>query len=261
MMLCSSIEGSTSHSGRKKSACVKVLYFTIWNVFFVNVFSGSVISQLNVISSPKDIPTQLAIAVPSYFITYVPTSGWASLSSEIMQLFGLVWNFIRRRILRWKDDPISVPSFPYHTEVPKVLLFGLLGFTCSILAPLILPFLLIYFFLSYVVYRNQIVHTTLLPIFKKFSAEDLMQMDKEDELFWKMEEILEQLPSAYCQFPDDTQELDIEVFQGENAAVQVDGESSSNDAKCDFSTVMCLDSRMQAKTSRYVPNFYGLNVG
>ncbi|KAG0467832.1 hypothetical protein HPP92_017160 [Vanilla planifolia] len=265
-----------------------------------NFIGCNEINQLNVISSPKDIPTQLAIAVPSqatFFITYVLTSGWASLSSEIMQLFGLVWNFIRRRILRWKDDPISVPSFPYHTEVPKVLLFGLLGFTCSILAPLILPFLLIYFFLSYVVYRNQIVHVycskyesggkmwpiahntiifslvlsqiiaigvfgikksptassftiplvicTLLfneycrqrfsPIFKKFSAEDLMQMDKEDELSGKMEEILEQLPSAYCQFPDDTQELDIEVFQGENAAaVQVDGESSSNDAKCGF---------------------------
>ena len=55
-----------------------------------------------------------------------------------------------------KEDTEFVPSFPYHTEVPKVLLFGLLGFTCSVLAPLILPFLLVYFFLGYVVYRNQV---------------------------------------------------------------------------------------------------------
>jgi hypothetical protein len=27
-----------------------------------------------------------------------------------------------------KEDTEFVPSFPYHTEVPKVLLFGLLGF-------------------------------------------------------------------------------------------------------------------------------------
>lgn len=291
MLLFSSVEGSISHSARKKSTCWKVLYFNIWNVFFVNVFSGSVISQINAISSPKDIPTQLAKAVPSqatFFITYVLTSGWASLSSEVMQLFGLIWNFIKRHILRWKDDPASVPTFPYHTEVPRVLLFGLLGFTCSILAPLILPFLLVYFFLGYVVYRNQIVNVycskyetggqmwpiahnatifslvlsqiiaigvfgikespisssftiplvilTLLfneycrqrfyPIFNKFSAQDLIELDREDERSGRLEEILEQLHPAYCQVPADTTEF---CDQGENSVVtsQPNGENSS----------------------------------
>ncbi|KAJ4781120.1 hypothetical protein LUZ62_065377 [Rhynchospora pubera] len=161
MMLFSTMEGPTSRSGRKRSACCKVLYFTIWNVFFVNVLSGSVISQINILSSSKDIPAQLAKAVPSqatFFITYVLTSGWASLSSEVMQLFGLIWNMISKYILGREEDPTAVLTFPYHTEVPKLLLFGLLGFTCSILAPLILPFLLIYFFLGYVVYRNQIMN-------------------------------------------------------------------------------------------------------
>ncbi|XP_062204517.1 CSC1-like protein RXW8 isoform X2 [Phragmites australis] len=161
MMLFSTLEGPTSHSERKKSACCKVLYFTVWNVFFVNVLSGTVISQLNMLSSPKDIPVQLARAIPgqaTFFITYVLTSGWASLSSEVMQLFGLIWNFIRKYILRMREDTEFVPSFPYHTEVPKVMLFGLLGFTCSVLAPLILPFLLVYFFLGYVVYRNQLLN-------------------------------------------------------------------------------------------------------
>lgn len=64
MMLFSTLEGPISHSERKKSACCKVLYFTIWNVFFVNVLSGSAISQVIALSSPKDIPMQLARAVP-----------------------------------------------------------------------------------------------------------------------------------------------------------------------------------------------------
>ncbi|OAY67944.1 CSC1-like protein RXW8 [Ananas comosus] len=252
MMLFSALEGPMSHSLRKKSACLKVLYFTIWNVFFVNVLSGSVISQLNVISSPKEIPTQLARAVPrqvllwlqaTFFITYVLTSGWASLSSEVMQLFGLIWNFIRRYVLRIKKDPTasSVPSFPYHTEIPKVLLFGLLGFTCSILAPLILPFLLVYFFLGYVVYRNQIinvycsryetgglmwpiVHNTTVfsllltqiiavgvfglkesPVSAIFTILlDFIDKDREDEQSGRMEEIHQQLHSAYCQFSPHT---------------------------------------------------------
>ena len=92
----------------------------------------------------------------TFFTTYVLTSGWASLSSEVMQLFGLIWNFVRKYILRMKEDSDFILSFPYHTELPKVLLFGLLGFTCSVLAPLILPFLLLYFFLAYIVYQNQV---------------------------------------------------------------------------------------------------------
>lgn len=191
MMLFSSIEGPISYSARKKSACCKVLYFTIWNVFFANVFTGSIISQINAISVPKDIPNQLAKAVPrqvviitqlndifehfstfhinligqllslyliqaTFFITYVLTSGWASLSSEIVQLFPLAFNLIKKHIFRTKVDADSIPSFPYHTEVPRVVLFGLIGFVCSILAPLILPFLLVYFSLGYIVYKNQV---------------------------------------------------------------------------------------------------------
>jgi len=64
MMLFSTLEGPISHSERKKSACCKVLYFTIWNVFFVNVLSGSAISQVTALSRPKEISMQLARAVP-----------------------------------------------------------------------------------------------------------------------------------------------------------------------------------------------------
>ncbi|XP_035548986.1 CSC1-like protein RXW8 isoform X1 [Juglans regia] len=162
MMVFSAVEGSISRSGRKRSACCKVLYFTIWNVFFVNIFTGSVISQLSFFSSVKDIPAQLAKAVPrqaSFFMTYVLTSGWASLSCEVMQFLALFCNLVKRFVLRIKDDSSNCTfSFPYHTEVPRVLLFGFLGFTCSILAPLMLPFLLIYFSLAYLVYKNQILN-------------------------------------------------------------------------------------------------------
>lgn len=69
MMLFSTAEGCISRSGRKKSACFKVLYFTIWNVFFVNIFTGSLIRQLSVFSSVKDIPAQLANAIPAQVIS------------------------------------------------------------------------------------------------------------------------------------------------------------------------------------------------
>ncbi|CAL8996165.1 unnamed protein product [Prunus brigantina] len=160
MMLFSTAEGCISRSGRKKSACFKVLYFTIWNVFFVNIFTGSLIRQLSVFSSVKDIPAQLANAVPAqakFFMTYVLSSGWASLACELMQIYPLLCNYFRRFILR-KDGYNDTLTFPYHTEIPRVLLFGFVGFTCSILVPLILPFLLVYFVLAYLIYRNQILN-------------------------------------------------------------------------------------------------------
>lgn len=82
MMLFSAVEGNISRSDRKRSACCKVLYFTIWNIFFVSVLSGSVISKLNAISSPKDIPTQLATAVPAQVI--VPFN-------DILNLMGITF--------------------------------------------------------------------------------------------------------------------------------------------------------------------------
>ncbi|PIA25260.1 hypothetical protein AQUCO_12000007v1 [Aquilegia coerulea] len=271
MMLFSTVEGTISRSGRKKSACRKILYFYILNVFFVSVLSGSVISgpiinKFDIISSPKVMTAQLATAVPaqaSFFITYVLTSGWASLSSELLQLFALLCNIFYRFVLCNKDGPSDFTlSFPYHTEVPKLLLFGLLGFTYSILAPLILPLLVVYFSLGYIVYRNQFinvyimkyesggllwptVHNTTIfslvvaqiialcvfglkkapvaagfivplviltllfneycrqrfyPLFRSVSAQELIEMDRKDERHGRMEEIYEQMQSAYCQF-------------------------------------------------------------
>ncbi|KAL3617852.1 hypothetical protein CASFOL_038173 [Castilleja foliolosa] len=165
MMLFSTLEGAISRSGRKRSTCIKVMYFVIWNVFFANILTEAAIDHYQVsitkLVDAKHIPNLLAKAVPAtatFFMTYVLTSGWASLSVELIQPFPLLCNLFYRFILRNKDDSSYAYTFPYHTEVPRVLLFGLLGFTCSILAPLILPFLLVYFVLAFLVYRNQIIN-------------------------------------------------------------------------------------------------------
>ena len=42
-----------------------MLWFTIWNIFFANVLSGSVLYQVNIILEPKEIPKILAEVVPA----------------------------------------------------------------------------------------------------------------------------------------------------------------------------------------------------
>ncbi|KAL6501670.1 CSC1-like protein hyp1 [Orobanche gracilis] len=55
-------------------------------------------------------------------------------------------------------DELEVHSNPYHKEIPRILFISPLGITYFFLAPLILPFLLIYYALGYIIYRNQLLN-------------------------------------------------------------------------------------------------------
>ena len=65
MIMLSSLQGHISWSQIQKSACSKVLWFTIWNIFFANVLSGSALYRLNYLLEPKEFPRVLAEAVPA----------------------------------------------------------------------------------------------------------------------------------------------------------------------------------------------------
>ncbi|XP_022741932.1 CSC1-like protein HYP1 [Durio zibethinus] len=124
--------------------------------------------MVNIFLEPKKIPSLLGEAVPaqaSFFIAYVVTSGWTSLSSELFRLIPLLYSFMRR-LFAGKDgvDDFEIPSIRYHSEIPRVLFFELLGVTYFFLAPLILPFLLVYYCLGYIIYRNQVSEMPLLQL-------------------------------------------------------------------------------------------------
>ncbi|KAI5340937.1 PREDICTED: CSC1 [Prunus dulcis] len=161
MIMLSSVEGCISFSQIEKSACIKMLCFTIWNIFFANALSGTVLYRFDIFLDPKEIPGILADAVPaqaSFFIAYVVTSGWTSLlSSVLFRLSPLICSIIKKPFSGKDGDELKVPSIPYHSHIPKVLFFGLLGITYFFLAPLILPFLLVYCCLGYIIYRNQLL--------------------------------------------------------------------------------------------------------
>ncbi|XP_076931258.1 hyperosmolality-gated Ca2+ permeable channel 2.3-like [Bidens hawaiensis] len=161
MIMLSSIQGYVAHSQIEKSACNKMLWFTIWNIFFANVLVGSALYRVNIFLEPKEIPNILAAAVPgqaTFFITYVVTSGWTSTVSELLRSMPLLSNYMRRLFSTKADEKFEVPSLPYSSEIPSILLFGLLGSTYFFLSPLILPFLLVYYCLAYIIYRHQLLN-------------------------------------------------------------------------------------------------------
>lgn len=161
MIMFSSIQGHISLSNIEKSACSKVWWFTVWNIFFANALSGTALYHVQVFLEPKKIPQVLAEGVPaqaSFFIAYVVTSGWTSISSELFRMFPLICSFISRLCCHNASDDLEVPSIPYHSEIPRVIFSVLLGITYFFLAPLILPFLLVYYCLGYIIYRNQLLN-------------------------------------------------------------------------------------------------------
>ncbi|XP_052186302.1 CSC1-like protein At1g69450 isoform X7 [Diospyros lotus] len=94
----------------------------------------------------------------SFCIAYVVTSGWTSVATELFRMIPFICSLISKPCVRSSDDEVEVPSLPYHKDIPRLLLFGLFGITYFFLAPLIVPFLLIYFCLAYIIYRNQFIN-------------------------------------------------------------------------------------------------------
>lgn len=65
MKLFSTMQGYVCVSGIERSACNKMLRFTIWTVFFANVLAGSVLDQVEIFLKPEEIPSKLAVVVPA----------------------------------------------------------------------------------------------------------------------------------------------------------------------------------------------------
>jgi len=101
-------------------------------------------------------------------------TSWTSITSELTQTAALFCHLWGKCAKCCRRDASEAPSMPYHSEIPRILLFGLLGLTYFIVAPLILPFVLVYFCLGYFIFRNQVrklpfIFLSFLIIFFKSS--------------------------------------------------------------------------------------------
>ncbi|XP_043724298.1 CSC1-like protein HYP1 isoform X3 [Telopea speciosissima] len=171
MKMLSSIQGYTSNSGILRSACTKVLWFTIWNIFFANVLSGSAFSQFfSLVLEPKNIPAKLAAAVPAQLLNvYEPK----------FETGGKFW-------------PIVHTSTIFSLILMHILAFGLFGLKKLPLASSLcipLPIVTLLF--------NDYCQKRFLPIFADYPAECLIKKDREDQNDPAMTEFLENLVTAY----------------------------------------------------------------
>ncbi|KAL6616704.1 hypothetical protein ACP70R_038974 [Stipagrostis hirtigluma subsp. patula] len=158
MLGMASFEGCIANSQKEIKACNMVFYFLLGNVFFLSILSGSLLDQIGEsFTHPKDIPSRLASAVSAqsdFFITYILTNGMSGFSLEVLQIGFLTWHFLKAHSVGQSEKPYLY-GFPYYRVVPIVSLAILIGVVYAVVAPLLLPILLIYFLLGYAVFINQ----------------------------------------------------------------------------------------------------------
>ncbi|KAF8398280.1 hypothetical protein HHK36_017207 [Tetracentron sinense] len=155
------IAGCVSRSKMEIKACGMVFYFLVGNVFFLSLLSGSLLDEIGEsFTHPRDFPSHLASAVSAqadFFMTYILTDGLSGFSLEILQPGLIIWDFVKVHSFgRGKKKKPYLYALPYYRVIPFVSLSILIGMVYAVVAPLLLPFLIGYFFLGYVVYVNQI---------------------------------------------------------------------------------------------------------
>ncbi|KAE8670561.1 Protein OSCA1 [Hibiscus syriacus] len=167
LMIMSKFEGFTSISSLERRSATRYYLFNFVNVFLTSVVAGSAMEQLNTFikQSANDIPRIIGVAVPlraTFFITYIMVDGWAGVAGEILMLKPLIIyhlkNFFLVKTEKDREEAMDPGSLGFNTGEPQIQLYFLLGMVYAAVTPILLPFIVIFFGLAYVVFRHQIIN-------------------------------------------------------------------------------------------------------
>lgn len=167
LMLMSKFEGFISLSSLERRAAGKYYVFLFVNVFLGSIIAGAAFEQLNTFihQSATQIPITIGSAIPmkaTFFITYIMVDGWAGIAGEILRVKPLVLyhlkNFFLVKTEKDRDEAMDPGSIGFDSAEPQTQLYFLLGLVYAVVTPFLLPFIVVFFGLAYVVFRHQIIN-------------------------------------------------------------------------------------------------------
>ncbi|KAM7525252.1 hypothetical protein LguiA_015154 [Lonicera macranthoides] len=167
LMIMSKFEGLLSISSLERTSASRYYIFNFVNVFLGSVITGAAFEQLNTFlnQSANEIPKTIGVAIPmkaTFFITYIMVDGWAGVAGEILRLKPLIIyhlkNFFLVKTEKDREAAMDPGSLGFNTGEPQIQFYFLLGLVYAVVTPLLLPFILIFFGLAYVVFRHQIIN-------------------------------------------------------------------------------------------------------
>ncbi|GAB4830819.1 Calcium permeable stress-gated cation channel 1 [Ancistrocladus abbreviatus] len=167
LMIMSKFEGFISLSSLERRSASRYYLFNFVNVFLVSVIAGSAFEQLHsfINQSANQIPKTIGEAIPmkaTFFITYIMLDGWAGVAGEILRLKPLIIyhlkNFFLVKTEKDREAAMDPGSLGFNTGEPQIQFYILLGLVYAVVTPILLPFILVFFGFSYVVFRHQIIN-------------------------------------------------------------------------------------------------------
>ncbi|KAF6159093.1 hypothetical protein GIB67_032710 [Kingdonia uniflora] len=167
LMLMSKIEGVIAISALERRSAAKYYLFILVNVFLGSIIAGAAFEQLDSFlnESANEIPKIIGVAIPmkaTFFITYIMVDGWAGSAGEILRLKPLIIyhlkNFFLVKTDKDRDEAMDPGSLGFNTGEPQIQFYFLLGLVYAVVTPILLPFIIIFFGLAYVVFRHQIIN-------------------------------------------------------------------------------------------------------
>ncbi|KAJ9689662.1 hypothetical protein PVL29_012380 [Vitis rotundifolia] len=165
LMLMSKFEGFISISSLERRSASRYYLFNFVNVFLGSIIAGSALEQLNTFmkQSPNQIPRTIGVAIPmkaTFFISYIMVDGWAGIAAEILMLKPLIIfhlkNFFLVKTEKDREEAMDPGSIGFNTGEPRIQLYFLLGLVYAVVTPVLLPFIIVFFGLAYVVFRHQV---------------------------------------------------------------------------------------------------------
>ncbi|KAL3363774.1 hypothetical protein AABB24_012818 [Solanum stoloniferum] len=167
LMQMSKFEGFCSISALERRSATRYYIFQFVNVFLGSIITGAAFNQLNNLlhQSANEIPKTIGVSIPmkaTFFITYIMVDGWAGVAGEILRLKPLIFfhlkNFFLVKTEKDREEAMDPGSLGFNTGEPQIQLYFLLGLVYAVVSPILLPFIIVFFALAYVVYRHQIIN-------------------------------------------------------------------------------------------------------
>ncbi|XP_030459431.1 CSC1-like protein At3g21620 [Syzygium oleosum] len=167
LMLMSKFEGFISTSTMERRSATRYYIFQFINVFLGSIITGTAFQQLNnfMHQSANEIPKTIGVSIPmkaTFFITYIMVDGWAGVAAEILRLKALIMYHLKNSFLvkteKDREEAMDPGTLGFNTGEPQIQLYFLLGLVYAVVSPVLLPFILVFFGLAYVVYRHQIIN-------------------------------------------------------------------------------------------------------
>ncbi|KAK3242994.1 hypothetical protein CYMTET_47337 [Cymbomonas tetramitiformis] len=164
--LLSGIQSPRTLSDQERASCSKFFVLLVVDVFFGNSVLQAFFKEMDLFLedfSLSDLLSAMGASVPdsaSFFISYIVARIGIALPAELLRTGKLAsyWIFgpLRFTHREWREAWIPERP-PYFIHLPNNLFCLLLGLVYAVVAPLVLPFIWLYFNLSVTLWHHQMV--------------------------------------------------------------------------------------------------------